>query len=117
MNLRGRVGLSAIAVTAAGVGVAIATGAIPGAGGTVSGCYAKSDGTLRVIDADLGKTCTSKEVALAWNRQGVAGPPGATGQTGATGPQGATGAQGPAGQDALSRKVIAGYVVADGTIG
>src|SRR5215467_13694795 len=79
-----------MAVLAVGSGVALAT--IPGSGGVVSGCYAKKDGTLRVIDSTA--QCRSGEAALNWNQTGPQGPQGAQGPQG---PQGATGPQGVAG--------------------
>jgi hypothetical protein len=86
---RARIFAIAVAVFAVG-GVAYAT--IPNAG-VISGCYLKSGGTLRVIDATTAK-CSSKETALNWNVQGATG---ATGPTGPTGPDGPTGPGGPAG--------------------
>ncbi|MFZ1881412.1 MAG: collagen-like protein [Gaiellaceae bacterium] len=77
-------------------GVAYAT--IPN-DGTIHGCYARSGGSLRVIDASV-TNCKSTETSLDWNVQGPTGPTGATGPQGApgaTGPQGAPGPQGPAG--------------------
>ena len=83
--------VTALAVTVAG-SVAYAT--IPGADGTINGCYEKRTGMLRVIDSDAGARCTSLETPIAWSRQG---PQGATGAVGPTGPAGADGAQGPKG--------------------
>src|SRR5215471_16423164 len=79
-----------IAVLAVGSGVALAT--IPGSGGVVSGCYAKKDGSLRVIDSTA--QCRSGEAALNWNQTGPQGPQGSQGPQGATGPQGAAGVSG-----------------------
>jgi hypothetical protein len=80
-------------------GVAVAT--IPGAGGVISSCYVKDGyagaGKVRVIDAQAGKTCTSSENPLAWNKQGPRGPQGPAGPTGPAGPAGSTGPQGPEG--------------------
>jgi hypothetical protein len=89
-------------------GVALAT--IPGANGVISGCYVKDGlsgaGKVRVIDAQAGKTCSSTENPLSWNKQGQrgpqgpagpAGPAGPEGPAGPTGPQGPQGPQGPAG--------------------
>ena len=79
--------LTLVVLAAAAAGIAYA--AIPDAGGVVHGCYAKRDGTLRVIDTEQGGSCNaSKETTLDWNRTGPQGP---------AGPQGATGPQGPAG--------------------
>src|SRR5215203_5998670 len=50
-----------LALFIAASGVAVAT--IP-SNGTITACYAKSNGALRVIDT--GQTCTSKETQLAW---------------------------------------------------
>lgn len=97
-------GLAAVGVMAA---VGVAYSAIP-SDGVISGCYTKSGGTLRVIDATTG-TCSSKETSLAWNVQGPkgdsgpqgpkgdSGPQGPKGETGPQGPKGDTGPQGPAG--------------------
>ena len=64
---------------------AISLGAIPGSSETISGCYAKSNGSLRVIDAESGASCVSnKETALSWNQQGPQGLPGPQGPAGAS---------------------------------
>ncbi len=88
---RGAVVAAACAVVAAAAGVAYAT--IPDAQGVIHGCYTRSGGTLRVIDATV-TNCKTTETSLDWNMQGV---PGAQGPAGPQGPQGATGAQGPEG--------------------
>lgn len=78
-------------------GVAYAT--IPDGSGVIHGCYARSGGSLRVIDAGV-TNCSSKETALDWNMAGVqgpAGPQGAPGPQGAAGPQGQPGPAGPTG--------------------
>ena len=84
---------------AAGLAVAaISLGAIPGSSGTISACYAKSNGGLRVIDAESGASCVAnKESALSWNQQGPPGPQGEQGLQGPAGPQGDPGPQGPPG--------------------
>ena len=74
-----------------GGGAALAT--IPGSGGVISGCYAKSTGSLRVVDASTAQ-CKGGEVPLTWNQTG---PQGLKGDTGAQGPKGDQGAQGPQG--------------------
>ena len=71
-------------------GLAAAT--IPGSDGTVTACYAKSNGALRVVDQKKG--CKSGERRLTFNVKGKDGLPGAPGPTG---PPGATGSPGPAG--------------------
>jgi Collagen triple helix repeat (20 copies) len=88
---------AAVAALLVAAGVAYAT--IPDGSGVIHGCYARSGGSLRVIDNGV-TNCRSGETALQWN---VQGPPGPQGQQGTTGPQGpagaegATGPQGPAG--------------------
>jgi len=59
-----------------------------------SRCYSKTGGSLRVIDAENGQSCSATENPLPWNQ---IGPKGDKGDTGAQGPTGATGAQGPKG--------------------
>jgi hypothetical protein len=61
--------LAALFMVAGGIAYA----AIPGADGTINGCYKRSDGTLRVIDAEAGATCKPSETAIAWSQTG---PPG-----------------------------------------
>jgi hypothetical protein len=87
-----------LAVTALGIvallacgGVALAT--IPGSGGVIGGCYAKSTGALRVIDASNGQ-CKGGESALTWNQTGPQGRKGDSGPQGPKGDQGPQGAQG-----------------------
>lgn len=123
----GRVLLIAVAAIAVGGGVAWAT--IPN-GGVINACYAKSGGSLRVIDASV-TNCKSGETALSWSEQGQpgpqgpagptgpagpagpAGPQGDTGATGATGPQGPVGPAGPAGP--VGPSGLAGYEVVTAT--
>jgi hypothetical protein len=78
------------------VGGGISYAVIP-SNNVITGCYTKSGGTLRVIDATTG-SCTSKETSLGWNVEGPQGPQGAQGPQGVQGPQGAQGAQGAQGQ-------------------
>ena len=59
-------------------GAAVGFSAIPGNGGVISGCYDQK-GVLRVIDADAGQTCGSKETPLNWNQTGQPGPTGPRG--------------------------------------
>jgi hypothetical protein len=89
--------LGGAVATVALAGTAYAT--IPAGDGLIHGCYAKSGGTLRVIDASV-TNCKSGESALNWSQQGVPGPQGPTGpkgDPGATGPQGPQGEPGAAG--------------------
>jgi hypothetical protein len=77
--------------------------AIPGGDGVIHGCYAKSGGTLRVVDASV-TNCKAGETALDWDQQGrpgQPGPPGPQGEPGPAGPQGEPGAPG----------AVAGYEV------
>lgn len=74
-----------LAVGGAVVGLAYAT--IP-SGGVINGCYLKTGGTLRVIDA--GQSCKSNETSLNWSVQGPSGATGAAGATGASGTPGAS---------------------------
>jgi hypothetical protein len=76
--------LGGAVATVALAGTAYAT--IPGGDGAIHGCYAKSGGTLRVIDAAV-TACKSGETALDWNQQGVPGPSGPQGQPGVSGYQ------------------------------
>lgn len=88
-NVVGYVALS-VALLVAGGGAAIA--AIPDSDdGEIHGCYDKS-GTLRVIDAQAGATCTTgKETALVWNQEGPQGDPGTPGTPGSAGASALTG--------------------------
>lgn len=69
----------AIAATAA-----VATAAIPGADGSLQGCYMTSGslkGLLRVVDSSA--ECKSTETAVSWSQRGPKGEPGAAGSGGA----------------------------------
>lgn len=63
----------------------VAYASIPDAGGVIHGCRKNSDGSIRVVDSDLGQTCASGWTALNWSQTG---PPGATGPAGANGVSG-----------------------------
>jgi hypothetical protein len=101
--------VAAVAALALG-GAAYA--AIPGSDGVVHGCYAKSGGALRVIDASV-TNCKSGETSLNWNQkgstgaQGPAGPQGPKGDPGA-GSRGPTGPSGPAGQTGFTDTLPSG---------
>jgi hypothetical protein len=73
---------------------AVALAAIPSAEGTIHGCRDNRSGVLRVIDAEAGQTCTTKETALTWNQQGQPGPIGPAGPQGPAGPAGQNGVSG-----------------------
>jgi hypothetical protein len=65
-------------------GVAFAT--IPDSNGTITGCYNRTNGNLRIVDS--GNDCRQNENAINWNQRGVPGPTGATGPVGPPGPPG-----------------------------
>lgn len=103
-------------LAAGGIGWA----AIPGSGesAVISGCYEKTTGVLRVIDAQAGKTCTRWETAISWSQKGPkgdAGPQGTPGAAGAAGPAGPKGEPGPQGVPGLAGP--AGSPGADGLPG
>jgi len=58
----------------------------PWPGGVINGCYAKSVGSLRVIDSSASRK--SNETALNWSQTGLKGATGAKGPTGRGGPTG-----------------------------
>ena len=87
--------LAVIAAVVLGSGVAWA--AIPSRDGVITGCYARSDGNLRIIDES--RSCRRGEARLTWNESGAQGPAGEAGPQGEQGPQGEPGPQGPAGAD------------------
>jgi hypothetical protein len=68
------VGLGAIAAAA------VSRATIPAADGTISGCYARKSGKLRVVD---GTPCKRSEEAVTWSQTGPQGPTGGTGPAGA----------------------------------
>ena len=77
------------AIVAAVGGVGYAAGAIPGADGKITACYANSSGALRVIDASGGATCDArKEKLLTFNQTGPTGPAGPAGPAGPPGESG-----------------------------
>jgi hypothetical protein len=88
--MRKNIGIAAgvAAALAAIGGASVAIGAIPGASGTITACYS-SDGSLRVLDKEAGKTCNKGWMPLSWNQtgpQGASGPQGPKGDQGDTGP-------------------------------
>src|SRR4051812_36224058 len=93
MRVRLTLGLALGGLALAG-GVAYAT--IPDSSGIIHGCYTKSGGALRVIDATV-TNCKSTETGLDWSMQGPQGPAGPQGPQGVQGPQGNPGPQGPQG--------------------
>jgi len=63
-----------------------AMAAIPTANGTITACYQKSTGKLRVIDGR--QKCKKGEKRIAWSQRGPQGVPGPKGDTGLPGPRG-----------------------------
>lgn len=76
--------IACIALVAALTGVAIA--AIPAADGTISACYVKRTGEVRIIDSSVTTDCGRDRAMLTWNQQGPQGPPGPPGKDGAPDP-------------------------------
>lgn len=64
--------------------VGVATGAIPGADGTITACHAKVSSVryLRLIDKQAGESCKGQEKQLTWNQKGPKGDPGPPGASG-----------------------------------
>ncbi len=80
------------------VGGSAVTFAAAASTGVIYACVNNSSGTIHLVGA--AETCSTNEVALAWNQQGPkgdAGPQGLKGDTGAPGLKGDTGPQGPTG--------------------
>jgi hypothetical protein len=87
-------------VGGAAVAATVAYAGIPGSNGTITACYHKGSGALRVVDAESGERCGRTSRSLTWNVRGPAGPAGPQGLPGAAGspgPQGPTGPAGPVG--------------------
>jgi hypothetical protein len=63
-------GVAMLALVIAASGAAVA--AIPSSDGTVTACRDNKTGALRVIDAEAGQSCTSRERQLAW-KDGITG--------------------------------------------
>jgi hypothetical protein len=80
---------------------ASASASIPSAGGTIYGCYAKTNGATRIIDPGR-QACTQAEKPISWNQRGPAGPQGPPGPQGPQGPQGSPGTPGVAGASGVS---------------
>jgi hypothetical protein len=69
--------------------------AIIGSDGTINGCYAEKNGSLRVVEP--ATACSKGELAISWNQKGPSGDAGPEGPPGPTGPKGETGDPGPSG--------------------
>lgn len=76
--LVGLVGVLLVGAACAGV----AWASIPGPDHVIHGCFLRSGGTLRVIDASV-TSCRKTEIAIDWNQSGPQGPPGPAGAPGA----------------------------------
>jgi hypothetical protein len=86
--------ISIVALVMATSGLAVA--AIPSGNGSITACYHKRTGALRVVDA--ARKCDARtERVLAWNEKGIQGDVGATGAAGRDGERGPQGLQGPRG--------------------
>ena len=72
-----------VAALVAGAGYA----AIPSAGGVISACKI-ADGSLKLIDEEIGESCAAGKQLVEWNVQGPAGPSGPQGPQGPAGPVG-----------------------------
>jgi hypothetical protein len=68
-------------------GGAIAYAQVPSTDGTITGCYMKSGGAIRIIDAPSQK-CKSGETQLTWNQHGNPGTNGTDGNDGTNGVSG-----------------------------
>ena len=74
------------------VGGSAMTFAAAASTGVIYACVNNSSGTIHVVSS--ADTCSTNEVALAWNQQGSKGDAGPQGVKGDTGPQGPTGPAG-----------------------
>lgn len=76
---------------------ATAYATIPNSDGSVSACYMRSSGQMRLIDPSRQHCAAPVEVPISWNLKGQTGATGPQGPQGAAGPKGANGTQGPSG--------------------
>jgi hypothetical protein len=87
--------------------------------GVIRGCYDKSSGRLRIVDAE--RRCGDDERSLTWNdrgRRGEIGAKGVDGRPGPAGPKGDVGPAGPQGDDGMPGPAgAAGPAGADGQPG
>lgn len=98
------------------VGVGVAFAQIPAQDGTISACYSRNGGALRIVDE--GTDCKNGETRLTWNQKGEPGPAGPAGPGGPAGPAGAAGPAGPAGPEGPAGSAgPAGPAGADGAAG
>ena len=106
------------AIGLSGLGVGIASAAIPDSSGVIHGCYKpNANGSLSVlgvVDTALsGGHCPGGQTALTWNQTGPAGATGPQGPVGATGVQGP---QGPAGISDLKVETFTGLPSSGATV-
>jgi hypothetical protein len=108
--MRKLIGASLAAGLALG-GVAVASAAIPAAGGTFTACVGNGTGSTRIIDTS-NATCLPGETQVTWSQTGPVSPrgdkgaPGNTGPAGPKGDPGATGAQGDVGPAGPSGRLL-----------
>ena len=81
-----------IGLSLALVGGSAITFAAAASTGVIYACVNNSSGTIHLVGS--ADTCSTNEVALAWNQQGPKGDTGPQGPKGDTGPQGPTGPAG-----------------------
>jgi hypothetical protein len=93
---------------------AITYAAVPDPGGVIHGCYLRTTGALRIIDASSAK-CSPGEVPIAWNQTGREGPAGPAGPAGASGASGSSRGQASssAASNAVSYKLVAPVAIGD----
>lgn len=110
MKTKNKLTLGLVAALGALVLGSIAWAAVPDPRGTITGCYDKASGALRVTDSQTGqpKACGAKELPLNWNQQGPQGLPG---------PQGPQGPQGPAGGAPVLHSELVGQLTLSGVNG
>lgn len=77
-------GIGGLIIAVGGTGIGIA--AVASHGGTIHGCAAKSDGTLRIVHS--AGDCGSHEKAISFNQRGPRGPRGPQGVPGGSGSSG-----------------------------
>lgn len=140
-RLAGALKLALPTAAALSAGAAIAVAAIPGADGTITGCYLTNTGNapnlrigqLRVIDPSMSPTlpgggpnpaavCLSDESMISWSQSGPTGLQGPAGAAGQPGPAGANGANGqqvllPAVQFGFDNSAGAMFLKIDGLAG
>jgi hypothetical protein len=83
---------SALALFVALGGAALAASSIVAGDGTISACYSKRNGAVRLVKK--GHKCKASEKSVAWNQKGSRGLAGAAGKDGAKGTSGTNGTNG-----------------------